>query len=291
MFSSELQSAVRTIDTADGSKTLVSASTFNRVARAVRNMSIDGGTIGMNPAGGIHLQLIPAVSSGGGGGTYSGPFAMSATGVAAGRCLLFGDGGNQFVDFPATAYADMYNRYSATSGIVWADIYINNGTWTYFYFILPDNQDPGFYDDDFFWPIGTVDLTAGTFEQWHTGDQIITLPGQGGGGGGGSYSGPFALSWNNGSVDVDYGCIIAGTELINTNRNNFYDTNPYWIILTLTRNSAGTGYTYAYSRTASGGYPAQTATEYKVTIGYVNPSSQTLVQWQHGPIYVAGRVV
>ena len=289
MVSPELQSAVKTIDTADGNKTLVSASTFNRVARAVRNMSIDGGTIGLNAAGGIHLQLIPAVNSGGGGTPYSGPFAMSATGVAAGRCLLFGDGGNQFVDFPATAYADMHNRYSATAGIVWADIYLNNGQWTHFYFILPSNQDPGFYDNEFFWPIGSIDTTAGTYEQWHTGDQIITLSS---GGGGASYSGPFAMTWNNGSVTVDYGCIIAGTEQITTNTRTFSLTSsPYWIILTLARNSAGTGYTYTYSSTTSGGYPAQTATEYKITIGYVNPSSQTVVQWQHGPIHVAGRVV
>lgn len=289
MFSTELQSAVRTIDTADGSKTLVSASTFNRVARAVRNMSIDGGTIGMNLAGGIHLQLIPAASSGGGGTSYNGPFAMSSTGVAAGRCLLFGDGGNQFVDFLATQYSSMYNRYSTTSGIVWADIYKNNGAWTYFYFILPANTDPGFYSDEFFWPIGTIDTGAGTFEQWHFGDQVITL--SSGGGGGAAYSGPFAISWSNGTATVDYGCIIAGTDQITTNQSTFSSTSPYWIILTLSRNAAGTGYTYAFSSTTSGGYPAQTATEYKITIGYVNPTSQTVVQWQHGPIYVAGRLV
>lgn len=287
MFSPELQSAVRTIDTADGNKTLVSASTFNRVARAVRNMSIAGGTIGMNPAGGIHLQLIPAVSSGGGGGTYSGPFAMSATGVAAGRALLFGDGGNQFVDFPATAYADMYNRYSATSGIVWADLYKNNGTWTYFYFILPSNQDPGFYDNEFFWPVGTIDLNAGTYEQWHFGDQIFTLSS-----GGGEYNGPWKLEYISGANAVQ----ITGSTAIYAGTTTIYPSTTYvtytsgtvYVILTVGLNAAGTGLVASIAG-ANSPTLTQTDTQYQVCLGYYDGTK--IEQWQYGEIYIAGRAV
>lgn len=124
MFSTELQSAVRTIDTADGSKTLVSASTFNRVARAVRNMSIDGGTIGMNPAGGIHLQLIPAGSSGGGGGTaYGGPFAVTAENgaitIAAGHIVA------------GTTIVSVTQGALAGTGTVYLSLTYSNGAYSY----------------------------------------------------------------------------------------------------------------------------------------------------------------
>lgn len=286
MFSNELQSKIKTISTADGSKTLVSASTFNRVARAVKNMSIDGGTISVNSAGGIHLQLIPAVSSGSGGTSYSGPFAMSSTGVAAGRCLLFGEGGDQFVNFPATNYADMYNRYSTTSGIVWADFWLNNGQWTYFYFILPVNQDPGFYDNEFFWPLGTVDLTAGTFEQWHFGDQIFTLSS----GGGEEYNGPFKLVFQNGEiVNFTGGYIYAGTTAITPQNNSVpYTSGNLYVILTVGLNTLGTGLVASLSGSNSPQL-TQTDTQYQVCLGMYDGTKIT--QWQHGEIYIAGRAV
>jgi hypothetical protein len=61
-------------------RTLVSASTYNRLARAVKNMSIEGGEIGVNALGGIHIQVLPSASSPAptpGGSAYDGPFAIS----------------------------------------------------------------------------------------------------------------------------------------------------------------------------------------------------------------------
>lgn len=60
-------------------RTLVSASTYNCLARAVKNISIEGGEIGVNALGGIHIQVVPSASSPtpSGGGAYNGPFAIS----------------------------------------------------------------------------------------------------------------------------------------------------------------------------------------------------------------------
>lgn len=60
-------------------RTLVSASTYNRLARAVKNISIEGGEIGVNALGGIHIQVVPSASSPtpSGGSAYNGPFAIS----------------------------------------------------------------------------------------------------------------------------------------------------------------------------------------------------------------------
>lgn len=290
MFSTELQSAVKTIETSDGSRTLVSASTFNRLARAVRNMSIDGGTIGMNPAGGIHLQVIPSGSSGGGGTSYSGPFAMSSTGVAAGRVILFGDGGNQFVNFSATSYANMYNSQSVTSGIVWADIALNSSPfgpsgWNPFYFILSTSSDPVFGTDEFFWPIGTVDITAGTFEQWHFGDQVFTLSS-----GGGEYNGPWKLVVSGSQIMITGSTVIyAGTATIPLSTSSVtYTSGTVYVILTIGLNAAGTG---LVANVAGSNSPqlTQTDTQYQVCLGYYDGSK--VEQWQYGEIYIAGRAV
>lgn len=66
-------------------RTLVSASTYNRLARAVKNISIEGGEIGVNALGGIHIQVVPSASSPtpSGGSAYDGPFAVTVSnGVA-----------------------------------------------------------------------------------------------------------------------------------------------------------------------------------------------------------------
>ena len=123
MYSSELQSKIKTISTSDGSKTLVSASTFNRVARAVKNFSIDGGTISMNPAGGIHLQVIPASTGGGGGGSYSGPFAVAAENgaitIAAGHIVA------------GTATVAVTQGALAGTGTVYLSLTYSNGAYSY----------------------------------------------------------------------------------------------------------------------------------------------------------------
>lgn len=83
MASPALLSKIRTID--DPRRTVVSGATYNPLARAVRYMTIEGGSIGVNPLGGIHIQVLPqtASSPGGGGGAYNGPFAVTvANGMA-----------------------------------------------------------------------------------------------------------------------------------------------------------------------------------------------------------------
>ena len=68
-------------------RTLVTASTYNRLAKAVKNISIEGGEIGVNALGGIHIQVVPSASSPtptpSGGSAYDGPFAVTVSnGVA-----------------------------------------------------------------------------------------------------------------------------------------------------------------------------------------------------------------
>jgi hypothetical protein len=77
MASPALLREIRTID--DPRRTVVSGATYNPLARAVRNMTIDGGNIGLNPLGGIHIQVTPQAASSPvpGGSAYDGPFAIS----------------------------------------------------------------------------------------------------------------------------------------------------------------------------------------------------------------------
>lgn len=84
MASPALLSKIRTID--DPRRTVVSGETYNPLARAVRNMTIEGGTIGINPLGGIHIQVLPQAATSptpSGGSAYDGPFAVTVSnGVA-----------------------------------------------------------------------------------------------------------------------------------------------------------------------------------------------------------------
>ena len=78
MASPALLSKIRTID--DPRRTVVSGETYNPLARAVRNMTIEGGSIGVNPLGGIHIQVLPQAATSptpSGGSAYNGPFAVS----------------------------------------------------------------------------------------------------------------------------------------------------------------------------------------------------------------------
>lgn len=82
MSSSDL-TKIKIVETSDPARTLINAATYNHVARALRNMSIQGGEIGLNATGGIHIQVMPAVLGSGGGGTYDGPFAVAVSGNTA----------------------------------------------------------------------------------------------------------------------------------------------------------------------------------------------------------------
>lgn len=276
-------------------KTLVSARSYNRMATVLRNIYSESLQIGVAPNGGLRLEIdSQPIGEGGGGGdvlAYAGPFAMSATGVAAGKCLIFGDGADVVVNFTATAYADMYNSQSVTTGVVWLDVYRNASTqnvWTPFYFILPLGTNPGFYANEFFIPVGRFDSTAGTWEQWLTGYPEFFV-----GGGGYAYAGPFALSLtsaNEGTtaVHVEPGCIYAGIAKVTTNQANINIAASTWIALTLTQSNG----VYSYSiATSNSPYPEQSSSTYVVTLGWVDADHGSIVQWQHGPIYVAGRAV
>lgn len=84
MASPALLSKIRTID--DPRRTVVSGETYNPLARAVRNMTIEGGSIGVNPLGGIHIQVLPQAASSptpSGGSAYDGPFAVTVSGGVA----------------------------------------------------------------------------------------------------------------------------------------------------------------------------------------------------------------
>jgi hypothetical protein len=83
MASPALLREIRTID--DPRRTVISGATYNHLARAVRNMTIDGGNIGLNPLGGIHIQVTPQAASSPvpGGSAYDGPFAVTVSGGVA----------------------------------------------------------------------------------------------------------------------------------------------------------------------------------------------------------------
>lgn len=139
-------------------RTLVTASTYNRLARAVKNMSIEGGEIGVNALGGIHIQVAPSASSPAptpGGSAYDGPFAVTVANgvatVAAGTVwagttrISYGGGSITLIDdycvYVGVTYANStYNAYidALPYGMIgqYSNIYTqilgkySNGTWS-----------------------------------------------------------------------------------------------------------------------------------------------------------------
>lgn len=132
MASPALLSKIRTID--DPRRTVVSGETYNPLARAVRYMTIEGGSIGVNPLGGIHIQVLPQAATSptpSGGSAYDGPFAVTVSnGVAtvasgtiwAGTTKIAYNGG-------AIAVAD--------GNCVYVSVTYGNGTYNAFIDALP----------------------------------------------------------------------------------------------------------------------------------------------------------
>jgi hypothetical protein len=114
-------------------RTLVSASTYNRLARAVKNISIEGGEIGVNALGGIHIQVVPSASSPtpSGGSAYDGPFA-----VAVSNGIATVSAGTIWAGLTKIAYAGGTVAV-ADGNCVYVSVTYGNGTYNAFIDALP----------------------------------------------------------------------------------------------------------------------------------------------------------
>lgn len=279
-------------------KTLVSAHTYNRLAKVLRNIYSESLQIGVAPNGGLRLEIDSQPIGEGGGGdgvlAYAGPFLLTSAGVAAGKALIhLGKTFDKYVivDCPATSYGNMVNTQSLTSGVVWLTVWetittAQASSWNYGYSILPrgtmpESQFDIWGGDHFFVAIGAFDSNSSTYEQWHTGYAELF--------GGAGYTGPFRLYYDstNSTLGVTQGKIYAGittVPLLDSYVN--YPGGNCWVVLTVSVSGTTLSVALSISTTAN---LTQTDTEYKVLIGRFD--GRDVEQIQHGDIYIAGRAV
>ena len=112
----------------------------------------------------------------------------------------------------------------------------------------------------------------------------LTVNATSGGGGGGEYGGPFAVSYDNGTITIKTGNIIAGTSTINVAQSTKTGTGMVYLSLAYSSNN---GYSYTIG---NGPPPPQSASTAIYRLAQV-ASDGTVTQYQYGDIYVSGRIV
>lgn len=263
-------------------KTLVSAHTYNRLAKVLRNIYSESLQIGVAPNGGLRLEIDsqPIGEEGGGGvPSYAGPFALTDEGVSAGRIVLQNANGLELMTYDVPSWS-----YGTSTGYVSMIVTYNPTTksLTHFWQVsaqIPDATGGSFGVSGWLFLIGYLDGNSRT--QYQYGDIYAWYSGN-------TYAGPFALTPGSGNVCyVEPGIVFCGTATLTTNRwqTSFSPSTSLYVLLTITY--ANSSYNAEIS-TSSSYNPSQTASSYIVPIGRIHDG--IIEQWQHGPVYMAGRV-
>lgn len=267
-------------------KTLVSAHTYNRMATVLRNIYSESLQIGVAPNGGLRLEIdSQPLGEGGGDGvpSYAGLFALTDDGVSAGRVIIQNANGQELMtyDVPSRSYGSMLGTVS-TGYVSLIVIYSPlSSTPNYVYYIssdIPDATGASFGIVGWLYVIGYWDGKSHT--QYHFGNAYAWYSGN-------TYAGPFALTPGSGVCYIEPGIVFCGTTTLTTDRwqTSFSPSVSLYVLLTITY--AEHSY-HAELSTASSYTPSQSASRYIVPIGRIHDG--IIEQWQHGPVYMAGRV-
>lgn len=268
-------------------KTLVSAHTYNRLAKVLRNIYSESLQIGVAPNGGLRLEIDsqPIGEEGGGDGAvsgYAGPFALTDEGVSAGRFVLQNANGLElgYYDVPARTYGSMLAT-SSTGYVSLMVSYLPPNAPSFSYMISsspPDATGSSFGPAGWLYVIGYWDGNSHT--QYHFGNAYAWYSGN-------TYAGPFALTPGTNVCYIEPGIIFCGTTTLTTNRwqTSFSPSTSLYVLLTITYTNSSY---HAALSTSSGYTPSQSASSYIVPLGRIHDG--IIEQWQHGPVYMAGRV-
>lgn len=268
-------------------KTLVSAASYNRMAKVLRNIYSESLQIGVAPNGGLRLEIdSQPLGEGGGDGAvsgYAGPFALTDDGVSAGRFVLQNANGLElgYYDVPARTYGSMLGT-SSTGYVSLVAPYLPPNAPSFSYMISaspPDATGSSFGPAGWLYVIGYWDGTTHT--QYHFGNAYAWYSGN-------TYAGPFALTPGTNVCYIEPGIIFCGTTTLTTNRwqTSFSPSTSLYVLLTITYSNSSY---HAALSTSSTYTPSQSASSYIVPLGRIHDG--IIEQWQHGPVYVAGRVV
>lgn len=255
---------------------LISAQTFEKFACLVRNMSVLGGTLGINGLGGIEIDVTP--SQGGAASGYAGPFALTDEGVSAGRIVLQNANGLELMTYNVPSW-----NYGTSTGYVSMIVTYNPTTksLTHYYQVsaqIPDATGGSFGVSGWLFLIGYLDGNSRT--QYQYGDIYAWYSGN-------TYAGPFALTPGTNVCYIEPGIVFCGTTTLTTSRNqvSFTPSTSLYVLLTITYTNSSYHATILSSSTYT---PSQSASSYIVPIGRIHDG--IIEQWQHGPVYMAGRV-
>ena len=106
---------------------LITAHTYEQLARLVRRLTVVNGSVGVNALGGLELTMPDGNGGGGGGGGggYDGPFAVSVDSgnvtIAAGNIIA----GTSTIAFPQTV------KTNAGAGTVYLALTYSGGSYSY----------------------------------------------------------------------------------------------------------------------------------------------------------------
>lgn len=263
-------------------KTLVSAHTYNRLAQVLRNICSESLQIGVAPNGGLRLEIdSQPLGEGGGDGAvsgYAGPFALTDEGVSAGRIVLQNANGLELMTYDVPSWS-----YGTSTGYVSMIVTYNPTTksLTHYYQVsaqIPDATGGSFGVSGWLFLIGYLDGNSRT--QYQYGDIYAWYSGN-------TYAGPFAFVPAGNVCYIEPGIVFCGTTTLTTNRNqvSFTPSTSLYVLLTITYTNSSYHATILSSSTYT---PSQSASSYIVPLGRVHDG--IIEQWQHGPVYMAGRV-